>query len=76
LSRPKQKSSEKLLYALLITHLPTLPAGRQGQAGIPKEDYTDLDFLLHLASVQAVPNRCNQRFLDFFRNLNNFDEKG
>ena len=76
LSRPKQKSSEKLLPALLITRLPTLPTGGQAQAGISKEDDTDLDFSLHLASVQSVPNRCNQRFLDFFRNLNNFDEKG
>jgi hypothetical protein len=38
--------AEKLLYALLIIHLPTLPTGRQAQAGISKEDYTDFtDFL-------------------------------
>jgi len=41
LSREIWESSEKLLYALLITHLPTLPTGGQAQAGISKNDYTD-----------------------------------
>jgi len=27
----------------LITHLPTLPTGRQAQAGISKDDYADFD---------------------------------
>jgi len=37
---------------------------------ISKEDCTDLpDFSMHLVSVSSVPNRCHQRFLDFFRNL-------
>ena len=51
------ESSEKLLYALLITL-------------ISKKDYTDFPyFSMNFLSVKSVHNLCNQRFLDFFRNL-------
>jgi len=41
LSKVFYESSEKLQHSLSITHLPTLPTGRQAQAGISKDDYKD-----------------------------------
>jgi hypothetical protein len=57
MSRIFSESSEKLIYALLITE-------------ISKKDYTDFpDFSMNFLSVKSVPDLCNQRFLDFLRNL-------
>jgi len=58
MSSKKYEISKKKLHTLLNTQ-------------ISKKDYTDFpDFSMHFISVQSVPNRCNQRFRDFFRNLN------
>jgi hypothetical protein len=49
------ENSEEILYVLLISHLPTLPTGRQAQAGISKEDDTDFaDFLTYFLSVIGI----------------------
>jgi hypothetical protein len=49
LSREIWESSQKLLYALLITHLPALPTGGQAQAGILRSDTTDFQGFLGLS---------------------------
>src|SRR4030067_3870930 len=52
-----RESSWKISDALLMTQ-------------ISKEDYTDFpDVSTDCVSVESFPNRCNQRFLGFFRNL-------
>ena len=50
------RAPKKLIQALLMTHLPALPAGRQAQAWISKEDYTDcLRFLASFRNLQEIP---------------------